>query len=76
MVKKKPHHYMRTRILDEGLMEYIDVVKMTDRNRDIVKMYVGGTSYVPIAEKYGISIQRVSRIVMGYIHGAHRVKGS
>ena len=70
-VPKREHHHKRKRIIEENLMEYIDVVKISDRNKDIVRMYVAGAPYKEICEKYNINRQTASDVVARFIHHAH-----
>ena len=71
-VAPKEPHRKRQRIIDENLMEYIDVVKVSDRNKEIVKMYVAGSSFKEIAEQYNLNRQTVSDIILRYITTAHK----
>ena len=70
---KEPNH-KRKRIIEENLMDYIDVVDVSDRNKEIVRMYVAGAKYKEICEKYNIKKQTVSDIVLRYMRHAYAEK--
>ncbi len=67
MHKRTPSDFKRRRILDENLMKYKDVVKMSERNITIVQEYVSGISVTQLAKMYEISRERVSYIIQTYI---------
>jgi DNA-directed RNA polymerase specialized sigma subunit len=63
--QEKHHH--RKRIVEEGLLRYKDLIRVSDRNKSIVEEYVLGKSYSDLARKYGVSNSRVEQIVHCYI---------
>lgn len=67
------NHY-RARIINECLLEYIDVVKTSDRNREIVEKYVRGSGFGEISKVYNLSYSRIRGIVYNYILHASRIK--
>lgn len=67
MHKRNLPDYKRRRIIDENLMKYKDVVKMSERNITIVQEYVSGISETQLAKMYEISRERVSYIIQNYI---------
>lgn len=71
---QKEWHHKRKRIIEENLMENIDLVDVSDRNKDIVRMYVSGSLYREICEKHHITKQTVSDIISRYIRKAHELK--
>ena len=73
-VMPREWHHKRKRIIEENLMEYIDIVDISDRNKDIIRMYVSGASYKEICEKYNIKKQTASDVVARYIHKVYVLK--
>ena len=65
-------NHNRKIIIDENLMQYIDSVKLSDRNKDIITLYVNGTPYRFLAEKYGISVKTVADIISRYKGNAYK----
>lgn len=67
--------HKRKRIIEENLIQYIDIVDMSDRNKGIVRMCAAGASLTAIAEAYGISSARVSQILFRYIQHTNKKRG-
>lgn len=67
------NHY-RARIINECLLKYIDVVKTSDRNREIVEKYVRGSGFGEISHEYSLSYSRIRGIVFNYILHALKIK--
>lgn len=67
MFNKAPKNFRRTRILEENLLEYMDKVDFSERNKDIVRKYVSGTSYKSLADEYQLTTERIASIVRDYI---------
>lgn len=67
VIKPSPANHYRDRIIAEHLMDYIEVVALSTRNKDIVKHYVSGKSYSQIAKEYNLSESRIPQIVHSYI---------
>ena len=65
--KNNKSNHNRIRILTENLLQYIDKIKVSERNKQIVRSYAEGTGYRELAEKYGITDSRVAQIVYNYI---------
>lgn len=61
------NNFRRDKIIDERLMNYIQFVNISDRNKEIVVAYVNGSTYKELAEKYGVSTNRIAQIVRQYI---------
>lgn len=59
----RPKHYKRERIKKEHLLDYIDHIDYSDRNKTIMKRYASGESYSAIANDYGITPERVNIII-------------
>lgn len=57
---------LREKILDRNYIELIDIIEISERNRDIVKKFVEGATYSAIAQEYNISPGRVRSIVFNY----------
>ena len=65
-INKKAHH-RRDRIIEEGFLQYMEQIKTSDRNKEIVKAYVDGVGYKELAEEHGVTENRISQIVNNYI---------
>lgn len=65
-IHNKPN-FKRERIQNENLLEYIDLVTFSDRNKEIVVRYVNGENYPVIAKDYGLSATRIANVVSTYI---------
>lgn len=63
---QEKHHY-RKRLIEEGLLQYKDMVMVSDRNKLLVEEYAQGGSYADLARKYELSSTRVAQIVHSYI---------
>lgn len=57
---------LRAYIKKYHLLDYMDQITMTDRNRDIVLRYVAGESQAGLARVYGISFNEVHQVVATY----------
>ena len=44
------NNFRRDKIIDERLMNYIQFVNISDRNKEIVVAYVNGSTYKELAE--------------------------
>ena len=62
----KPNH-KRDRIRTEDLLQYLDKINVSERNKQIVQSYADGVGYQELAERYGITDNRVSQIIYNYI---------
>lgn len=58
--------YGISRDIIKELLAYIDYVNISERNKEIVKKYVEGASYVALGKMYGISGSRIRSIVVNY----------
>lgn len=61
------HNFRRAEIIERHLLDYIDLVPVSDRNKEIVKKYAAGESFTDLAAEYGLSHTRVVTIVVNYI---------
>lgn len=68
------NNFRRDKIIDEQLINYIQFVDMSSRNKEIVVAYVNGSTYKELAEKYDISINRIAQIIRQYIFHARIYK--
>lgn len=59
----RPKHYKRERIEKEHLLDFVDHIDYSDRNKTIMKRYASGESYSAIANDYGITPERVNIII-------------
>lgn len=64
----QPKNHYRDKILDNHYEKYLDVVNISDRNRELLKDYIGGMSQKACGEKYGVSSHRVPQIAHSYIN--------
>ena len=73
---------MIPRIEELHLIDYIDVVNLSDRDREIARTYITEhPTYTALGEKYGISHERVRQILIKfakkaqyYYRKAHKAK--
>lgn len=61
------NHHHRKRLVEDRLLQYKGMIKVSDRNKKIVEEYTQGKSYVDLARKYELSSSRVEQIVYSYI---------
>lgn len=55
------------RIEEKNLLKYLPDVNMSDRDKEIVNLYVNeGKTYQEIGEKYGISGERARQLVVKF----------
>ena len=66
MLKNKPN-FRRDRIKRENLLQYLDIILISDRNKDIVRRYTAGESETRLAECYGVTPNRIASIVAGFL---------
>lgn len=60
-------NFRRAQIIEEHLLDYIDQVTVSDRNKEIVKKYAAGKDFGELSEEYGLAYSRVVTIVVNYI---------
>ena len=60
---------LRKRIIEEELLDFD--VKVSDRNKEIVRKYVEGVEQSALADEYGLSSPRIHRIVANYVSKCH-----
>lgn len=61
-------------IINEDLIQYLEIVQISDRNKSIVKNYMNGISMNHLAVMNNISSSRVRMIILDYIRHSHRIK--
>lgn len=61
---------LRERIINEKLMDVMEFTSDSDRNKEIVTLFVSGTSQANIGKEYSISSPRVRQIILQYIRHA------
>ncbi len=60
------------RIEEENLLQYIDKVNMTDRDKEIAAIWITQKpTYRELGERYGISHERIRQIIIKYARKAH-----
>lgn len=63
---------MIQKIYDENLIDYMDRVNMSDRDKEIVKIFLSEKlTYREIGERFNISHERVRQILIGYARRGH-----
>ena len=56
-----------TRIKDLNLIRYLPDVNMSERDKEIVSLYINGdATYQAIGEQYGISRERVRQLIVKF----------
>ena len=55
-----------SRDIIKELLIYIDDIDVSERNKEIIKAYVKGASYVSLGKLHGISGSRVRSIIVNY----------
>lgn len=63
MKRYQKNNYKRDRIKNEHLLDFVDHIDYSERNKTIMKRYTSGQSYKEIAGDYGITPERVNNIV-------------
>lgn len=61
------HAIIRDRLKNEDLMQYLDIVEKSERNKEIIRLYYNGMSQAELGLKYSISKTRVSQIIFNFI---------
>lgn len=63
---------LKDTILENDYMELIDTVKVSERNKEIVKKYIRGIKMKALSEEYNVSYERIRAIIYNYIwHCSH-----
>ena len=70
---KEQNNYNRERIIKENLLEYLHIEK-SERNKDIVVLYVNGVSYKELASQIGVTPKRIAQIISQYVNRVVRYK--
>lgn len=66
---------LKDTILENDYMELIDTVKVSERNKEIVKKYIRGIKMKALSEEYNVSYERIRAIIYNYIwHCRHYKK--
>lgn len=66
-MQKNKKDFRRERIVNNGLLSMIDSVRISDRNKEIVRRYTAGESETRLAECYGVTPNRIASIVANFI---------
>lgn len=66
-MQKNKRDFRRERIVNDGLLSMVDSVRISDRNKEIVRRYTAGESETRLAECYGITPNRIASIVANFI---------
>lgn len=57
---------------EENLIQYIDIVNMSDRDKEIVKVYLSShPTYKDLGEQYNISHERIRQILIKFARKTH-----
>lgn len=63
---------MIVKIEDENLIDYIDVVNMTERDKEIANIFITEhPTYRELGERYGVSHERIRQIIIKFARKAH-----
>lgn len=62
---------LRIKILEENLLARMDDIKMSDRNKEIVRKHVAGASLTELAKEYKLTVSRIRAIIANYISKCH-----
>ena len=63
------------KVEEEKLAQYLPQVNMSDRDKEIVRLYLGkGITYRDIGIRYNISGERVRQIIEKFARKAHHLK--
>lgn len=63
---------MIAKIEEEHLIDYMDIVNMSDRDKEISKLFISDhPTYRELGERYGISHERIRQIIIKYARKAH-----
>jgi Mor family transcriptional regulator len=65
---------LKDTILENDYMELIDTVKVSERNKEIVKKYIRGIKMKALSEEYNVSYERIRAIIYNYIWHCHHYK--
>lgn len=57
----------REQIIAEDLLQYIDDMPISGRNKSIVIAYAEGASYKDLSAKFSVSPERIRKIIFTYI---------
>lgn len=60
------------KIEEEHLIDYMDVVNMTERDKEIANIFISEhPTYRELGERYGISHERIRQIIIKFTRKAH-----
>lgn len=60
------------KIEEEHLIDYMDVVNMTERDKEIANIFISEhPTYRELGERYGISHERIRQIIIKFARKAH-----
>ena len=71
-IKKHEHNHNHKRLIEEKLLDYLDKINVSGRDKKVVVSYAEGKAYKEIALLYGISTSRVAAVISRYVRYAHR----
>lgn len=69
-MNKKDH--LRDKIIEEHLLDFVDAVSTSARNKEIVIRYVSGESQSCLAHAYKVSRSVIHQIIFTYYSNAHK----
>lgn len=72
--KSNSRRQLKDIIINEDLIQYLEIVQISDRNKSIVKNYMNGISMNHLAVMNNISSSRVRMIILDYIRHSHLIK--
>lgn len=63
---KHPPNWRRKLIIENNLTQYINNIKISERNKSIVLDYSTGLSYSELSKKYSLSSGRIEEIIQNF----------
>ncbi len=68
MITRKPANWRRELINKNNLTEYLNDLKLSDKNKSIILDYSAGLSYKEVSKKYGVSTSRVEEVLANFFY--------
>jgi Mor family transcriptional regulator len=75
-MKRHSPNFRRDIIINNNLLEYINMINTSDRNKDITIKYANGISYKELSKEHNITTPRVASIVWDCLCKCKRIKNN
>lgn len=69
------NNYRRNLIRNFNLLNYLDQVSLSDRNKALILQYMGGMSFTDLAKRYGLTKVRIGQILDEFIFSCEKLTG-